>query len=544
MKKTIMILIFSLVFMLQVYAEQTFNASVNQEEVIVTVSGTTGANSYVMCTVLKPSKDETEPYTLLDMKENTDIVAGFVQQFSDEEGNFKLTIKLADDSISGIYPVKIGFENTFTDEDARTVFIELLSKDEYIEMMQAANSITKEKAEDFIDKYSKSLSLETDTEYRDLKSAVLSQFVKEIKEIKEKKTIDDSGEIIGSWNKALVVVAIKNRSGKAVTDILKKFSEELEIDYSSIPDNAVQKFSETVVSYKDKINVSSDISKLLPELIAVSAVNSASRGEMTDVLKEYASELGISITDAYLKNYIHINMHLANMNFKDANAFKIAYEKALSGETTSGGSIGKITGGTVGAKEIASNSFEEQTANSSLPFTDLNNSLWAKAAIDELYKRGIINGITDTLFYPESEITREEFIKMLVVATGKFDRNATVDFLDADINAWYYPYIASAKQFGITVGIGNNNFGIGQRITRQDMAVMIYRTIKDSGIELKYSKDRNTNYFFDTDLTEIMELYRACIINGKTDGYFAPHDNSTRAEAAKIIFEMLNVIKR
>ena len=76
------------------------------------------------------------------------------------------------------------------------------------------------------------------------------------------------------------------------------------------------------------------------------------------------------------------------------------------------------------------------------PFYDIDGS-WAYDYIVNLNKLKIISGVTKTTFEPEREITRAEFVKLLVESLMIYDSNAKSAFSDVSVSNWYYPFIAS-----------------------------------------------------------------------------------------------------
>jgi hypothetical protein len=114
---------------------------------------------------------------------------------------------------------------------------------------------------------------------------------------------------------------------------------------------------------------------------------------------------------------------------------------------------------------------------------------WFCESVNALKTKGVISSAE--YFRPQSNVTREEFIKMLVVALGMTDTSAETEFGDTAKGNWHYTYIASAVKKGIVKGIGNNMFGVGIQITRQDMAVMAYNAAKLAGKEFDTTEIEN-----------------------------------------------------
>ena len=180
-------------------------------------------------------------------------------------------------------------------------------------------------------------------------------------------------------------------------------------------------------------------------------------------------------------------------------------------------------------------------------FIDLETSAWAKESIWRLYDLGVISPAADQQFRPEDAVAREELVKMLTVAFGLELSSADSGFIDVESGAWYQPYLAAAKAAGIVEGNPDGSFGIGQPVTRQDMATMAYRTVQ----ALNRSLQQNNSVEVFADSGEIADyageavaaMQRAGIINGMGDGTFRPMEYSSRAQAAKVVAGLLDSIK-
>ena len=176
-----------------------------------------------------------------------------------------------------------------------------------------------------------------------------------------------------------------------------------------------------------------------------------------------------------------------------------------------------------------------------LQFEDVLVTDWHYGYIQSLVTKEIINGISQTSFDPDANITREQFAKMIVLAFDIYDDTASCDFPDMQEGHWAYKYVASAANAGIITGYDTGDFGTGRNITRQEIAAMAART------GLQFPRLSQPADF--TDQTEIGQwaiasvqtMQTANIINGFEDGSFKPNDNATRAQAAKIIFMCLGV---
>ncbi len=177
----------------------------------------------------------------------------------------------------------------------------------------------------------------------------------------------------------------------------------------------------------------------------------------------------------------------------------------------------------------------------SVPFTDIDDVDWAGEAIRALYREGVIDGVSAKQFQPNANVTREQFIKIIVNTFGLKGNGTATKLADVDQNEWYAPFINTAVELGIINGVSETEFGIGQNITRQDMAVIMYRVAKYIGKDITAKSSRvPTDMDTADDYADeaIIALYQSGIVNGVADGVFAGWQTATRAQAAKLCYDL------
>lgn len=178
-------------------------------------------------------------------------------------------------------------------------------------------------------------------------------------------------------------------------------------------------------------------------------------------------------------------------------------------------------------------------------FKDIGSVDWAKESIVELVKKGIIVGKQDSMFCPNDNITRAEFVKMIIKAFNLEDTSAVTDYKDVNLGDWYYVWVASAQKKGLISGYSDGTFGCDKTITRQEMSAIIFRIVKQLNINLK--NDGHSVVFADDNSIQsfareaVYAMQQSGIINGKENNLFAPEDYTTRAEAAKVVYAVLQV---
>ena len=176
-----------------------------------------------------------------------------------------------------------------------------------------------------------------------------------------------------------------------------------------------------------------------------------------------------------------------------------------------------------------------------LPFKDLDNVAWAKEAIEALYTEGVINGVDANQFLPNAEVKREEFVKIVINTFGLEGSGKASNFKDVDPNAWYAPYVNTAVELGLVNGVSATEFGVGENISRQDMAVLLYRIANKLGYEIKATGIKSISdidSIADYAKEAVDTFYKAGIINGVSEGVFAGAQTATRAQAAKLCYEL------
>ncbi|WP_181438797.1 endo-1,4-beta-xylanase [Paenibacillus sambharensis] len=167
---------------------------------------------------------------------------------------------------------------------------------------------------------------------------------------------------------------------------------------------------------------------------------------------------------------------------------------------------------------------------------------WASEAVDTLYGLGIIKGTSGTTFSPEKNITRADFVLLLVRALG-LEAEADSNFADVSQGAYYYEALSTAKKLGIINGMDGNNFNPKDEISRQDMMVIAARALKAvNKLSLSGSGEDLSGY---TDRTKVakyaIESVAALVKEGIIQGdgkSIHPTGTATRAEAAVMIYRI------
>ncbi|MGI6028898.1 MAG: S-layer homology domain-containing protein [Candidatus Heteroscillospira sp.] len=167
-------------------------------------------------------------------------------------------------------------------------------------------------------------------------------------------------------------------------------------------------------------------------------------------------------------------------------------------------------------------------------------------AIEALAARGIIDGMSDGTFAPDSTMTRAQFAAIAVRGMG-LEPKATGDFTDVPAGAWYAGYIGTASSYGIINGRGDGIFDPESAITRQEAAALVCRAAELCGmdIEMDAASQRDTLAQFGDYITSdewarpsLAFCYEEDILD-QSDLNIRPKEAILRCEIAQMIYNML-----
>lgn len=277
-------------------------------------------------------------------------------------------------------------------------------------------------------------------------------------------------------------------------------------------------------------------------------IDTADFGTVTEALSHYNggcvnlnTSATTGFTPAELNSVSNLIKIAANTLF-DADDIESAYVTAAAEVLAGRGQGGGFDTPSLGGNTITG-STTPPTVVPPAPagtFSDLDEAPWAKTAIEALAKKGILSGKGDGKFHPNDIVTREEFVKIIVEAIDIYEKDATVDFDDVAADRWSYSYIASAYRAGIIQGTSDREFSPAGQMSRQDMAVIMLRVADLLGIELKGSAKFSDDAAIASYAKEaVKKLAGAGIINGVGNNEFSPRTTVTRAQAAKVVYELL-----
>lgn len=188
--------------------------------------------------------------------------------------------------------------------------------------------------------------------------------------------------------------------------------------------------------------------------------------------------------------------------------------------------------------------------NASAGVNDLDKcSAYSKTAVQYLYNNKIVKGDNAGNFNPRKQVTRAEFVTMLVNTLGidadKFEEGYTNNFKDVSENHWAKKYILAAQQYKLVSGVSQDSFKPDGEITREQMATILSQTLVSSENQSLYAGHRVVNGLKDKvsisnwakNGVEISVASK--IMEGTASGIFSPRAYTTREQAAVVLYKYL-----
>lgn len=175
-------------------------------------------------------------------------------------------------------------------------------------------------------------------------------------------------------------------------------------------------------------------------------------------------------------------------------------------------------------------------------FPDVPEKSWYTQAVTALSEQGVISGMPDGSFQPQSRVTRAQFVKLLAGISGKeitarADRNT---FSDVPDKAWYADYVRWGIKEKFITGRSAESFDPNGLITRQEAAVILWRFNKNA-MGKTFPRYQKTNFKDKNAISswadvEVDAVEGAGLMKGYDDRTFRPKAYATRAETAVLLY--------
>lgn len=228
----------------------------------------------------------------------------------------------------------------------------------------------------------------------------------------------------------------------------------------------------------------------------------------------------------------------------DANAFAagdviaaIVLEATVPGETTITVTTRNFNGetGVDEAVQIGAELTVKQT------FRDVVYGDWYYDAVEYTAEKGWFNGVSQELFAPDMEMTRAMLVTVLYRMAGEPETAAQAAFDDVPADAYYAAAVAWGSENGIVMGISETLFAPETNVTREQMVVFLHRYAVYAGMDVTASTDLGAYPDADAVSEYALEAFGWAvaeeILNGM-GGKLNPQGTATRAQVAQIIWKL------
>lgn len=192
---------------------------------------------------------------------------------------------------------------------------------------------------------------------------------------------------------------------------------------------------------------------------------------------------------------------------------------------------------------------EEIKEPETISFKDVKESDWFYEAVSYAVENGLMSGMSEDIFAPNTPLTREMLAVVLYNVEGQPESTEANTFTDVKGDMWYTDAILWANANGIVAGYDNGAYGVGDLITREQFATILYRYAQFKGYDTTQGGMAVREF---SDYENISDYARpamawavnAGIMGGMDDGTLMPQGKATRAEAATMLMNFCeNIVK-
>ena len=181
-----------------------------------------------------------------------------------------------------------------------------------------------------------------------------------------------------------------------------------------------------------------------------------------------------------------------------------------------------------------------------LPFSDVTESDWFYDAVTYAYENGLMDGVGMGLFAPNSETTRAQLVTILYRLSGQPAPSGDSGFSDVETGTWYTDAVAWAAQNGIVNGVSGTQFAPGDDITREQLAVILYRYATYQGYDVSQRADLSGFVDAGTISTYAQEALSWAnaqgLVLGFEDDSLRPQGNASRAQIAAVLMRFCQTV--
>ena len=209
-----------------------------------------------------------------------------------------------------------------------------------------------------------------------------------------------------------------------------------------------------------------------------------------------------------------------------------------SGSGASGGGSSKENGSSSDGKDEADENIPEEEVGSRYDdFADLDPNGWYRSYVEYMLENKYMDGISDSCFDPDGTVTRAQLVTILYrIAGAPTTAGLSNPFTDVKGGSWYYDAVVWAAAGGIVNGVTDDHFAPDSNITREQLAVILYRcsgasSPAENALNAYSDKGDISSYAVDA----MKGAGGSNIMNGLSETRLAPGATATRAQAAAML---------
>ena len=195
---------------------------------------------------------------------------------------------------------------------------------------------------------------------------------------------------------------------------------------------------------------------------------------------------------------------------------------------------------TMPASKVTVQATFTQNQSGTLPFTDVKTGDWFYEAVQYVYDKGMMTGVSADRFAPASTTTRGMIVTILYRLENEPAVSGGSAFTDVENGAWYADAVAWAAANDIVNGTSATTFAPNSPITREQMATMLYRFAQYKGMDAVTLQENLTGYpdggqVSDYAIPAMNWAIGQGLIAGMENGTLVPQGSATRAQVATIL---------
>lgn len=179
-------------------------------------------------------------------------------------------------------------------------------------------------------------------------------------------------------------------------------------------------------------------------------------------------------------------------------------------------------------------------------FNDVSANDWFASAVDYVTGKGMMNGTADNTFSPKANTTRGMVVTVLYRLENQPSTSAA-SFTDVASGAYYANAVAWANANGIVSGYGSGKFGPNDKVTREQLAAILYRYAQYKKYDVSGAKSldgyTDAQSVSSYAVPALQWANAVGVVTGKSGNKLDPKGNATRAEVAAMLMRFCENVK-